>query len=301
MPDSNLPQKQANEVAIERRFTVGDMEYAAKIWGDPAAPPVLALHGWLDNAASFDILAPLLNSHSVVAVDLAGHGLSSHRPHNGSYLIWSDLLELLDIADQLEWDKFDVLGHSRGGMISTLLAIAAPERVGKLVTLDTLMPISSSPNDATNNLRQYIRDERKFLQRKEQQTAQKPFADLDRAIKARQALMPIADESARKILTRGTRAVDGGFVWRHDERLKGRSAVKLSKEQNDQLLADLEAPTLCLHTDGALRMSPDLAVYGREIKSIHLQRIDGNHHFHMEQQAPEAAERISSFLFEGSQ
>ena len=42
-------------------------------WGRPGNTPILALHGWLDNAASFSRLAPLLLDVDVVAIDLPGH------------------------------------------------------------------------------------------------------------------------------------------------------------------------------------------------------------------------------------
>src|SRR5688500_18494360 len=52
---------------------------AARRWGDASSPPLLALHGWLDNAGSFDALAPLLAARwQVIALDFAGHGRSSH-------------------------------------------------------------------------------------------------------------------------------------------------------------------------------------------------------------------------------
>ena len=46
----------------------------------PSDPtPVLCLHGWLDNANSFLPLAAAMSTQSLLAVDFAGHGLSSHR------------------------------------------------------------------------------------------------------------------------------------------------------------------------------------------------------------------------------
>ena len=44
----------------------------------------LALHGWLDNAGSFDTLAPQLVAacprHALLCLDYPGHGRSSHLP-----------------------------------------------------------------------------------------------------------------------------------------------------------------------------------------------------------------------------
>ena len=54
----------------ERRIELPWLTLAALEWGDPAAPPLVALHGWLDNAGSFAALAPLLPPHCrVVAVE----------------------------------------------------------------------------------------------------------------------------------------------------------------------------------------------------------------------------------------
>jgi len=59
---------------------------AAKTFGSPFGKPVLAVHGWMDNAGTFDRLVPLLpKSIYFVAVDLPGHGRSSHYPNGIPY------------------------------------------------------------------------------------------------------------------------------------------------------------------------------------------------------------------------
>ena len=69
----------------EMTFEVNGLRLTAKAWGDPAGTPTLALHGWLDNANTFDRLAPTLPELDLIAMDFAGHGFSSHRPDGVHY------------------------------------------------------------------------------------------------------------------------------------------------------------------------------------------------------------------------
>jgi pimeloyl-ACP methyl ester carboxylesterase len=112
----------------ELRFTVNGMNFAAQEWGDSTQLPVLALHGWLDNAASFFALAPRLKNLHIVALDMAGHGQSEHRPGQMAYTPWDDINDILAVADHFGWERFVLLGHSRGAIIGTLAAGTFPER-----------------------------------------------------------------------------------------------------------------------------------------------------------------------------
>ncbi|CAG7820504.1 unnamed protein product, partial [Allacma fusca] len=61
---------------------------AGKAWGNKNGLPVLGIHGFLDNAGTFDTIAPLLlDSLYFVTLDLPGHGLSSRLPSGISYNI----------------------------------------------------------------------------------------------------------------------------------------------------------------------------------------------------------------------
>ncbi|MEZ5601350.1 MAG: alpha/beta fold hydrolase [Candidatus Competibacteraceae bacterium] len=88
------------------------LRLAARAWGPLDGVPVLALHGWLDNAASFDALAPLLPNTRLVALDLTGHGRSEHRPAGVHYHFVDFIPDVVAAADALGWNRFALLGHS---------------------------------------------------------------------------------------------------------------------------------------------------------------------------------------------
>lgn len=83
---------------------------AGKWWGDCSVQPLLGLHGWEDNANTFDTLAPLLSVPSFLAVDLMGHGLSSFFPAIGAHHFIDAVILLRRIVDHFKWTKFSVVG-----------------------------------------------------------------------------------------------------------------------------------------------------------------------------------------------
>ena len=119
----------------ERTFTVNGRTMTTLCWHDSHKAPLLALHGWLDNAATFDLLAPLLSDFYIVALDFAGHGWSEHRAAGTRYHILDHVDDVLSIVNQLGWQRFTLMGHSMGAGVASLLSSALPERVEKLVMI----------------------------------------------------------------------------------------------------------------------------------------------------------------------
>lgn len=77
------------------------MQLAALEYGDPDGKPVLALHGWLDNAMSFAHLALRLQGMHIIALDLMGHGLSDHKPEGTGYQLWEAAFCVAAVAQKL--------------------------------------------------------------------------------------------------------------------------------------------------------------------------------------------------------
>lgn len=271
------------------KWQVNGLTIAGVAWGDPAGQPVLALHGWLDNLASFEVLGPRLEGCYVVAIDLTGHGHSDHRSPDAGYQIWDDLPEVMGVIAALGWEQFHLLGHSRGGIISTLLAGAFPEKVASLTLLDALIPHPLEEAEFALQLRKFLRDKPAFLGREH-----RLYSCVDDAVAVR-VKRGLGQSAAERIVSRNLQAVPGGWRWRTDPRLHGASAVKLTHNQNVAVLKRLTMPTLLLLGDDEGFHPPEvLAVAETHIEQLRIERFVGGHHFHMESEVDSVAHCVLS-------
>jgi pimeloyl-ACP methyl ester carboxylesterase len=267
------------------------LRLAGLSWGEPTGRPLLALHGWLDNAASFSLLAPLLAGFHVVALDLTGHGLSDRRSEDATYQIWDDLPQIKGVVDELGWDSFSLLGHSRGAIISSLLASTFPERVERLVLLDAVMPQSVAEEEYATQMRKFVQDKQRLLRRDT-----RVFESVEAAVATR-VERGLSHSAARLLVERNLQACAGGYTWTTDPRLRGASAVKLTAGQNQAVLEALDMPTLLLMAQEGFGRHPEVAANAkRYIRNLTVEKIDGGHHFHMEACVSTVAQRIVDFL-----
>jgi pimeloyl-ACP methyl ester carboxylesterase len=100
-------------------------------------PPVVLIHGLASRGADWAPLLPTLAAHHrVYALDLLGYG-SSSRPLEGDYSIAGETNVVRGFLDALHIDRADVAGVSMGGWIALKLAAEHPERVRRLVLIDS--------------------------------------------------------------------------------------------------------------------------------------------------------------------
>jgi len=276
---------------VECSWNVNGLAIRGLAWGDHNLPPMLMLHGWLDNAASFALLAPAIRDRYVVAIDLTGHGRSDRRSADASYQIWDDLPEILGVLDLLGWDEFDLLGHSRGAIISALFASAFSERVKRLVLLDAIFPQAVAENLFSEQLRKSLEQTPKLLV-----ASNRVFKTLSEGTKLR-TNKQLNSEAAALLVERGTVACDGGYTWTTDRRLHGASAVKLTPGQISSVSERLTMPTLLLLAEGGMvDRSDDFHSLLSLTGELTLERVSGGHHFHMEPPVQALANRISGFV-----
>jgi len=284
--------------ATELEIATPYLRLAARVWGDAALPPLLAVHGWLDNAASFDHLAPLLSKHfHIVALDLPGHGRSDHRPPGPWYHYIEYLGDVLAAADALGWQRFGLLGHSLGGAVASMLAGIVPERIERLLLIEALGPGTLPPENLPAHLQRALGDygqNGKTL---------RIFPHLDAAIEARMRgnATTLSRAAAAALVTRGTRAVDGGFRWSSDPRLTATSPMRYTEEQVLAVLRGIRAPTLLVLAQPEPAFLPRALVDTRiaAVPAIDVRRLQGSHHLHLEDAQP-VADAILSFVVPGN-
>jgi haloacetate dehalogenase len=107
--------------------------------------PLLMVHGFPRTSLMWRYVAPkLAANHTVVCVDLRGYGRSG-SPHSADdhypYSKRAMANELVEVMAKLGFQKFDVIGHDRGGRVSYRLALDHPDKVERLAVLDVI-PIS---------------------------------------------------------------------------------------------------------------------------------------------------------------
>lgn len=270
------------------QYAVGERSLTALSNQQVAETPVLCLHGWLDNAASFIPLAQHLTDIPLVALEFAGHGHSSHRSADARYYFFDHVEDIVQLCRQQGWQQLTIIGHSMGAMVATALAASFPELLQRLVLIDSLGFVTDSAANAAEQLRDGINSRLKA-------TVRKPcYANLTEAATARQKQSDFSLTEALLLAERGTVATVNGLSWRADMRLRHSSVYRLTPEQGRALAAAVSCPVLAIAAKDSA-FYPNIQHWSAYYPNLTLETVSGGHHCHMTQAAL-VAQHIKGFL-----
>ncbi len=280
----------AKEVKFESRFgTITGIQ-----WGVDNKHQILALHGWLDNAASFWHLAPILaeQGYKVTAIDFPGHGHSDHRAPGHNYGFIDYVIDIQAVIEQMQ-HPVSLLCHSMGAAIAVMYAAAFPEHVKQMILIENLGPVPPyQPGKAVSSLREALK-----LWSKHSLEHKRFYPDVESAIKSRQEATPMDADIIRPLVERGLQKTAKGYNWRTDKRLRLRSFFRMSENQIQEFLAATAVPTQLLIAEPQTYALAYPSMKDR-IKTLNPDQFDqlpGDHHLHMTH-AKLVADRIIKFM-----
>lgn len=150
----------------ERTILANGLRHHLLEWGVPnGLPTFFLIHGFMDAAATWDLVAPhlLQGGFHCVAMDMRGFGDGPRVPEGAYYHFADYIFDVADAVDAVSPDRpLVVVGHSMGGTIATLFAGAFPERVSHVVLIEGLGPPDNMHEAAPDRMRSWIEGVRKM-------------------------------------------------------------------------------------------------------------------------------------------
>ena len=187
------------------RITIGGLQHHYLDWGNPAAPPLVCVHGYTSSADAFNGFARHFRDRfHIVTLDVRGHGESAWSP-DGAYTYRDQAGDLAAFVDRLGLGQFILLGTSMGGIIAMTYAMEHGQRLRALVLNDIGPEVEQGSQRIT------------------QMVGSRPdaFGTLDDAMAYRREVSPIVagrDAAAQRELALGVlrQRPDGKWGWKMD-------------------------------------------------------------------------------------
>jgi pimeloyl-ACP methyl ester carboxylesterase len=251
-------------------------------------PPLLLLHGFLEHAHTWDLVAPQLAAagRPVLALDWRGHG-DSEWVGRGGYYHFADYSADLAFLVRALGGRAILVGHSMGATAAMNYAGVEPDRVAALVLVDGLGPPDMESQPAPERYRAWIADLERAARR-----VHRPFQLDGAAARLRDRFPRFSPAVARHMAEHGSRPVDGGRAWKFDPLHQTTSPVPFSRARALPVWRQIRAPVLYVEgAESPLRLDPD--DQAERLATLRARRVavpGAGHHPHLEQ--PEAFTRI---------
>ena len=232
-----VPQKKP----VHRHLKIRNHKYTLHCWGDPQAPPVFLLHGWVDTGMSFQFLADAMGEDwHLVAPDWRGFGDTDWSPEG--YWFPEYVGDLEKILDQLSpKEPVKLVGHSMGGNIAWLYAGIRPQRVSHCASLDVFGLPAVSADEAPDRYG-------KWLDQLNRTPAFTEYDKLDGVVKLLSGLAPrMKAEQARFLARHWSKKNDEGkYVLKADPLHKRTYPIPYRREEARSCWKQSRAKTLLI-------------------------------------------------------
>jgi esterase len=216
-------------------------------WGEPAAPPVVLLHGITGHARTWDDEASALaERYHVFALDQRGHG-DSAPAHDGDYSTDAFAGDLEAFLAALRLPTVDVVALSLGGRVAIAHAARHRERVRRLVIVDIGPDIAPEGRARVGRM-----------------IAATPehFDSMERAVGYARAANPrYTDAALRHRVVHGLRPQGTGFAWKYDREIREQMRSGRWRDPIDlwPLWSSIACPTLIVRGVESDVLSPEIA------------------------------------------
>jgi pimeloyl-ACP methyl ester carboxylesterase len=215
----------------DRTVELGGLQFHYRDWGDPAAPPLVLLHGFTGHARSWDTFASSVQDNlRVLALDQRGHGESAYADDYAPERMMEDVEAF---RQALGLERFRLLGLSMGGRNAYAYAAAHPEAVERLVIVDIGPEIGKAGlqriRTAVNHTSDVFNDPEEAVALMRAGNARAPEAEL-----------------RHRCLNNLLQRPDGAWTWRYDPILRSpdRPLPQADPETGWAQLRQIDCPTL---------------------------------------------------------
>nr|XP_016934734.1 probable serine hydrolase [Drosophila suzukii] len=278
---------------------------AGKWYGPKHVRPIVGMHGWQDNAGTFDTLAPLLPSHlSFLSIDAPGHGLSSWLPAGSSYHSIDLVLITRRLMDEYNWDKISILAHSMSSINGFVFSALFPDKVDLFVGLDVLKPPVRSSRSIVDALAERIESTLK-LERRLKSGSEPPSYEWDQLVTRLHegSNKSVSLDACKYLLQRNCRPSTHEphkYYFSRDNRLKSSLFYTLHQEVPMEMARRIKCPHLFIKALQApyyerKEYFDEVLAELQKNPLFEFHEVEGTHHVHLNE--PEkVAPIINSFI-----
>lgn len=245
-----------------------------------SAVSIIFLHGWLDNAASFQSVIEAFHARMpdayLCAIDLPGHGLSPYKSSDNFYTFHDYIYDLHEFISSLSHKKHILVGHSLGGFIASCYCAAFPEKVHALLQIEGIGPLYESADHCVERIRDGVLSRPRVVRK-----LIKGYGTFADALNHRANNSGLDEALVLPIVERGLENNYDIWHWRADIKLYNQSLYRMTEAQAQQIVSAIRCPYTVLLGDHGYA---DIQEKIETMLPSHADSfvIPGGHHCHLE-------------------